>query len=70
MESSAALKTCGHSSFLAFCANHEIALCAECYFTEHKQCPDSKMLKEASNEALKQYEQIHQQAQENRSHCQ
>ena len=63
------LRTCGHQGLLSFCANHELAVCAECYFSEHKGCSDSMLLKEACQEFIRKFEAIKNQAEENRTNC-
>ena len=39
------IRNCNHDSFLTYCGTHNIVLCAECFFSDHKSCSDTKTLK-------------------------
>lgn len=53
------IEICAHDQELAiFCQAHDMALCNDCYFSEHGTCGKGMTLKQAASTQISQYETI------------
>lgn len=62
-------KTCQHDTMLSYCGDHDIIVCAECYFSFHRVCSEATMLKQASHDCLQQLFAVQGKCEESKKQC-